>query len=436
MPPRTRIFSTVARLALAVGATSAAARPCRAAAADAWPSWPQAVRTAEVTGRPIVVVVTSQSNAASQEFRRKLATRVATRPLACPAHFTELSMEANPELAKKLAINTVPTILVYRTEKSGLVLVGRRSSPLDDATALDWLAESTEPARPAHRDPSVVRTLGHDTGVGVQPSSQQAYPPQVGMPPTSPPPVVAQPPPVVQQQQSVTTTLQTTPTVSVPITGPQAAPVVLQPPSSPIVVQPSPVHVMVGPAPAPVVTFVQGPSPAPQVSLASPSPPQAQLNLFVSGPQQVQTPQTSLSSPQQQTQVSTPQVAQSPTVAQTQTVQQQTVQLVPSVQMGQPLVQSGGPGVQTALVLQQPNLFNRMLAGLGRHLVQRGNPRVVMNTATPMTVQLPTNVAVQTPSVATPQQVTSTPNVQSPPPVHASPQSGNRHHFGLFHHDD
>jgi hypothetical protein len=138
------------------------------------------------------------------------------------------------------------------------------------------------------------------------------------------------------------------------------------------------------------------------------------------------------SSPQQQIQVSAPQVAQAPATP------QQTVQLVAAAPAAQPLVQSpGAQGVQTALLLEQPNLLNRMLAGLGRHLAQKGNPRVVMNTATPMTVQVPITTAVQAPSVAAaPQQVASVPAVQAAPPVVASPQGGYRQGHGLFHHND
>jgi hypothetical protein len=334
-----------------------------------------------------------------------------------------LSIEANPELAKKLGITTVPTILVYRRGESGLAMVGRKSAPLDESSALNWLADYLTPATFPNHDPDVVRTLGHRNQVVVQASPQQV----------AQPPVVSQPQVVVQQQpvvqQPVTMTLQTTPMVSTPITGPQAAPVVLQPSSAPVVVQPSPTHILVGPSPAPIVTFVQGPAPAPQVSVAAPAG--AQPNLFVSGPQ-AQPQQPSVApSPQQQTQVSNPQVTQA------QAAPQQTVQLVSTVQAGQPLVQSqGGAGVQTALLLQQPNVINRMLAGLGRHLVQKGNPRLMMNTATPLTVQVPTTMAVQTQNVAAPQQVTSVPSVQAPPPVVASPQSGHHHGFGWFHHDD
>jgi hypothetical protein len=129
----------------------------------------------------------------------------------------------------------------------------------------------------------------------------------------------------------------------------------------------------------------------------------------------------------------------SPGVAQAQSVQQQTVQLVPAVQATQPLVQSpGGTGVQTALVLREPHLLNRMLGAIGRHLAQKGNPVLMMtNTATPVTVQVPTTVLVQSPGVSVPQQpVVSTPTVQSPPPVVASPQTGHTQKFGLFHRND
>ncbi len=412
MTARTRIFFTTARLTLAVGAVTAAARPCPAQATDSWPPWPQAVRTAEQTGRPIALVVTSRSNAASQEFRRALAAHAAVRSRVYPAQFTELSIEANPELARKLGITAVPTVLLYRRGASGLVLVARKSPPLEAATVVGWLAETVKAA--AHLDPEVVRTLGHKTAV-VQASPQQVV---------SQPQVVQQPQVVVQQPQ-VPTTLPTTPTVSTPITGPQAAPVVLQPSSAPVVIQPAPMNVVVGPAPAPVVTFVQGPSQAPQISLAAPAPATTQTNLFVAGPQVSPQQPTVASSPQQQAQVAAPQVAQAPTAP------PQTVQLVSTVQAAQPLVQAqGAPGVQTALLLQQPHLLNRMLAALGRHLAQKGNPRLVMNTTTtntPMTVQVPTTMTVQVPSVAAPQQVATVPAVQAAPAVVASPQAGCRH---------
>jgi hypothetical protein len=112
------------------------------------------------------------------------------------------------------------------------------------------------------------------------------------------------------------------------------------------------------------------------------------------------------------------------------------VQFTPAVQAGQPLVQAGG-APPAAFLMQQPNLLCRMLASLGRRLVDLGNPRLVMNTATPLTVQMPMAVALQSPSVATPQQVASTPMVQSAPPaVTASPQSGHHFGWGLFHHND
>src|SRR5438874_2349029 len=160
MTARMRIFSRAARLTLAVGAVTAAARPCQAQATDSWPPWPQAVRTAEQTGRPIVLVVTSRSSAASQEFRRELAAKVAARPLASPAQFTELAIEANPELAKKLGIKAAPTVLLYRRGGSGLVLVSKKSPPLEAATVVDWLADTMKAAAAAHLDPNVVRTLG------------------------------------------------------------------------------------------------------------------------------------------------------------------------------------------------------------------------------------------------------------------------------------
>jgi hypothetical protein len=365
-----------------------------------------------------------------------LATRVAARTLPCPAQFTEKSIEDDPAWARKLGITTVPTILVYRRGTTGWAPVDRKSPPFDEAEASAWLTGAVKPLAFVRRDPNIVRTGGHRPADTVQASPQQ-----VAQPPACPPQQVAQPPqvsqpPTVVQQPTTTMTLQTTPTVSTPITGPQAPPVVLQSPASPVVLQPAPMHVMVGPAPAPVVTFVQGSSPAPQVSVATVTPTQSQQNLFVSGPQ-VQTQQPSMASPQQHVQVATPSAGQTPTV------QQQTVQLVPSVQTTQPAVQAqAGSSVQTALVLKQPHLLNRLLGALGRYLAQKGNPVLMMNnTPTAMTVQVPTTLTIQSPTVAMPQQmvtqqVASPPAVQAPPPVAASPQSGHCNGFGcgLFHH--
>ena len=348
-----------------------------------------------------------------------------------------MSIEDNPDLARKLAIRAVPTILVYRWEATGLVHVGRLTSPSDAVQSLNWLAETTKPTTTGQQDTSVVRTLGHHNQATVQPSAP-AGESAAGRSATC-----TNPPQIVVQQQPVSPLrFQTTPTVSTPITGPQPSPVVLQTSSPPVVLQPAPMHVMIGPSPAPVVTFVQGPSTPPQVSLATPTTPQ--LNLFVSGPPG-QPQQPILSSPQQSTQVSTPNVGQSPP----QTVQQpvqQTVQLVPSVQATQPLVQAPGVGgVQTALSApaaqpdQSPARRDRPASRGEREPSARDeyddpahgpgpdhDDRSVSDTHG-------LHPAAGQHSECWP---TPPPNVQSPPPVTASPQTGHRFGFGLFHHNN
>ena len=428
MTARTRLSPTAIALAVVGLATSFAQ------AGSAWPSWTQAVKTTQQTGMPTVLVVTSRNVPSSGDFAQSLANEVAARP-GIGAQFAEFSVEANPEVSKRLGITNVPALLLYRRGGSGLELVAK-TTVSDPSTALGWVGTftgMTADAAPT-RDPSVLKTMGHHhQQQQVQPSAQGNY---------------TNSPPQVQQTPQTQMTAPTQQMVMTPVTGPPPSPVVLQSPGQSVVLNQSPLQVMVGPAPAPVVTFVQGPSSLPQVNVATiPQQQQVQTNLFTQSPggPNVNTP-PSVASPQQQyvqSQMPQQQMVQFPAA------QQQFVQAGGQLVQGQQNVAAGGAPV--GLLLHQPGILGRALGSLGRALTPLGNPRVSMSPVTPMTVAVPQTMMVQGQQGQQQQFVNSpgpqqqyqqnVPNGPSPQgyyqqPVSASPQSDDdgHHLFRIFRH--
>lgn len=351
-------------------------------------TWSDALRQTISSGRPSVILVTSQSLPLSgnwaQDMQMTLQATYGPEVLV-----SELVAESDPARIESLNITSIPTVLVYANQSDGrLKLVGYRESrvSLNDISPL--ITESlkshqisqvksslsnfnsntntvrvhrvstTEPVaqtpeKPgdsqagssADRDDQITATTHHPLAQMAQSSPQNynASPPAKQAPPTQP---VYQNPP---QSQPVYAYVPQQPVYAAP---PVSQPVTVQPPAGQVLVQPAPLNVMVAPTPPPQVTYLAQPMAAPAAS----SPP----NAFMAPPVQ-------------------------PTYA-------APAQAVAPVAYAAPAPQPAG-GMSYGLVMTNPNLIDRFIGGLGQIMAERGNPRVRMSRESPAMMSFPTGSA-------------------------------------------
>jgi hypothetical protein len=118
----------------------------------------------QARGLPTVVVATSATKAESQAFWSGLAESAWVRAHRDRLQLVELPVEASPELAERLQVRTVPTVLIYGVGPTGPTCRARKACERP-AEAIAWLQALAliapeVPARPL-ADPAVTRAA-HD----------------------------------------------------------------------------------------------------------------------------------------------------------------------------------------------------------------------------------------------------------------------------------
>ncbi|HEX8200964.1 MAG TPA: hypothetical protein VF590_10775, partial [Isosphaeraceae bacterium] len=372
-------------------------RPKRAALSEL----EQAVIEMMKSGRPVVVAFTADAEPTSRLAWQQFRAMPAAAGLLGSATFLEVVVESNRERARKLRVQTVPTVVIYTRGRGGPELAAYQAGFREGYSILGWLmgqdvlaAQAPPPSPSSIPAPLQELTTGADAEVsragyeGSYPSPQAT--PQV--PQYSPPPPPQQAPPQPQQappqpQMGYPSPPQmsypTQPQMAIPVVNAQSQPAMgVAMPSQSVFVQPTSPTVVVGAAPPPNVVFTNAMPSMPSVSMALPpamsSPPQMMMGM--PSPPSAPPAQPMMSVPQPQ-----PQPQPQPMMG--------FPQPQPMMGMTQPMQGAAQPqqGLATAaavgLILNNPGLIDRLLGALGRLLSQRGQPRIQMNPATPQTFQ-------------------------------------------------
>lgn len=364
-------------------------------------SWADALRVTTQTGRPSVVLVTSQGLPRSRQWAAGMQQQIKAtfgQEVAC----AELVAESDPARVESLNVRSLPTALVYTLDTNhSLKLAGyiqaevefrdlytmvaaARSASIAENTAKRGVrvqrvsatttANSPESAATeAARDEQVAATTLHaqsspqNYGGGL-PSKQTPTQPEPSRPysappaPTSAPPQTYSAPPAQPQPQPVYAMVPQQPVYGAPA----SAPVTVQPPAGQVVVQPSPLNVMVAPTPPPQVTYMAPAysppaySPPPAAAPAF-SPPAPAPNAFAAPPAPAPAPAYS------------PPAAAAPQ---------------PSYGAAAPMSSPLG-SMAMGMMMTNPNLLDRFIGGLGRLMAERSYPRVRMNPESPSLFSAP-----------------------------------------------
>ena len=365
-------------------------------------SWAEALQTTTRTGRPSVVLVTSQALPRSRQWAagiRQQITATFGQEVAC----AELVAENDPARVESLNVRSLPTALVYTLDtNNSLKLAGYIQAEVEfrdlysmvaaarSASGVN-IAENTAKrsvrvqrvsatttanatAAEAARDEQVAATTLHaqsspqNYGSGL-PSKQTPTQPEPPRPysappaPTSAPPQTYSAPPAQPQPQPVYAMVPQQPVYGAPMASP---PVTVQPPAGQVVVQPSPLNVMVAPTPPPQVTYMAPAysppaySPPPAAAPAY-SPPAPAPNAFAAPPAPAAAPAYS------------PPAAAAPQ---------------PAFGAGAPMSSPLG-GMAMGMMMTNPNLLDRFIGGLGRLMAERSYPRVRMNPESPSMFSAP-----------------------------------------------
>lgn len=395
------------------------------------PSWSQALSETARGGRPSLVLVTSGGLPASREWAAQVA-RSLTEGLGDRVQVAELLAETAADRVKALNVRTLPTALFYVSDgRNGLKLAAYRQGevagselislmtehlPATTATVADnaqmhaarrvvrvQLASASTPVEPPttasakqaapasaapFRDEQVAGTThfgyaqasaqgspqsyAEPPGKSMPPSPVKTAPPQQSppaqAPPAQPQPVYGAPPAQPQPQpQPVYGYYQQPPVYAAP---PSSAPVMVQPPAGQVVVQPAPLNVMVAPSPPPQVTYMAPAMAQPMYAPALAAAPPA--NAFTAAPPAYSPP---AAAPQPSYAAASPAAAPQPAY-------------------GAPQPAMGVGGLAPSMMMTiAPNLLDRFLGGLGRVLVERGNPRLRMTAESPAYFAAPAGVA-------------------------------------------
>ncbi len=330
-----------------------------------WIPLPTALRSTMESGRPTVVLTTSRTSPESLNLRQSLLNQPVMRALAATVNFAEMPVEIYPDRVEALNVQSHPTLLVYGKGSHGLDLCSFTSEAKDAPTAMAWLhslTQSNEVASNSSESPSLDPEVQPTGGQAAYPTSQVPTPQAVPVPQPAPT-YLPQPTPTYQVQQPVAAI-------------PAPSPVYLQTAPPPMVIQQQPQQIIIPPTPPPQVTVLQSVS-AP--AAAAPTP-----NQFFVTPTQPQPAQGQPMAGQPQPQ---PMMAQ-PMMAQPMMAQPMIAQPQPMAGALQPQ-QSVVGATAIALLLNNPNFIDRLIGGLGRHLAQRGQPRLQMAPQAPAAMQIP-----------------------------------------------
>ncbi len=141
--------------------------------ASPWLTPNQALRATLETGKPTLIVITSQEGTASQELMRSLRENAITQRLGQLAYVSEFLAEQAPEEVTRLGVESLPAVVAYRRGALGLEFVASQNDIRDAYHLIGWVrAHVVGPASTSAVDRSVARAAYHDE----QPSPQ-AYPP-------------------------------------------------------------------------------------------------------------------------------------------------------------------------------------------------------------------------------------------------------------------
>ena len=371
------------------------------------------------TGVPTVIAVTSKADTEQRQVWRSLVDSPRAQSMIESVQLIEVVAEESPSRLRQLGVTSTPTICVIRRNQNRIEKTAQQIMPRDLPAALDWVASvhrtSVSAARPPI-DPALQRTH--------QPTYYQAQAsPQV---PQLAPPTQQMAPPTPQPPQQSVPQYSAPPMQGVPVVNaPSQPPVAVTMSAPPVYVQQSAPTVVLGPTPPPNVVIAQAAPSMPTVSMSVPmqSPPQMMLSAPQPQPQPMMAapqPQPMMAAPQPQPMMAVPQPQPMMAVPQPQPMmavpQPQPMMAVPQPQpmmaVPQPQPMMGVPQPQQSflgtaaigLILNNPNLIDRILGAIGRLLAQRGLPRLQMNPATPASFS-PTMVpASQAGFYAMPQQ--------------------------------
>jgi hypothetical protein len=353
-----------------------------------WTSLGSAIQTTATSGKPTLVVVTSQKSPESKNVKQMLLLAPEAANYSQVIQFSELPAETSPVSVKNMRVTKYPTYIVYRRAVNGEIEVASyRVGIADSREVFAWINSlGLKPIAPAAQaltaapttaasappapsrtmvDPAVERVV-HSPQPSLQYPSGQAYPteqsPQTYPPPPSKQPVMAPPPYSPQQPYCPPQPQPPAQPVFVPqqpqyVPAPQ--PYYLQSQTPAMVVQQAPQQIVLAPPPPPQVTVAMAPAPV----AYAPAP---QPNLFTQPmqapqPQPMQAPQPMYAPQPQPMQAPQPQPMQAP--------QPQPMQ-APQQQFGQ---------APSQMMLQAPGLLDNMLGAFGDILSRRRNPRVQMS---------------------------------------------------------
>ncbi len=356
-------------------------------------TWLQALNITTQTGRPSVILVTSQGLPRSRQWAAGIQQQLAAT-FGSEVICAELVAESDPARVELLNVRSLPSALVYYTQaNSQLKLAGYTQSEADfseiykivGSARSATVAQKSEPpdrrqvrvhrvstSSPAEsvRDEQVAATTLHaqsspqNYGAGL-PSKQTPPGPAQSPPVYSAPPAQAPPSPpqtyAAPQPQPVYAMVPQQPVYGAPMASP---PVMVQPPAGQVVVQPSPLNVMVAPSPPPQVTYMAPAMAAPAPAYA-PAPAAAPAysppaNAFAAAPP------------------AAPPAYSPPAAAAPQ----------PAYGAPAPMASPLG-GMAMGLMMTNPNVLDRLLGGLGRLLAERSYPRVRMNPESPSLFSAP-----------------------------------------------
>lgn len=396
-------------------------------------TWMDALKDTARSGRPTLVLVTSGALQSSVDWCYQVRTRLAAH-YGESLNIAELRAESDPQRVRSLNVKSIPTVLVYRNDgKGGLVLGGYREGASSEADLCDLLERNAgiasralidqaaatgarrtirvqrasvttgapnaqaqaaqQPATNATQDAQVAATT-HQYAQSSAQSSPQNYAyetPNKQMPPApvktppntpAPPPTTYQAPPPQQQPVYSAPPAQTTqpvyayvPQQPVYAAPPSATPVMVSPPAGQVVVQPAPLNVTVAPSPPPQVTYMApAMAPAPMMAPAMGMPAMAPApNAFTASPPMQPAMGPPASAPEPALGAPQPSFGMAP---------QPGYGAGPAMGYG-PQPAAGLGSMAMGMMLTNPNILDRMLGGLGRLLAERSYPRIRMNPESP-----------------------------------------------------
>ena len=104
------------------------------------PTWVELVRRTQLSGTPSILVVTSNTVPASKSYVRSLLQSSTVLRLQSQIGVAELSAEDDREQARRLQINTYPTLVAFkRTKAGGLETAGIYRGVLSDDVLSGWI---------------------------------------------------------------------------------------------------------------------------------------------------------------------------------------------------------------------------------------------------------------------------------------------------------